>query len=276
MALAADEVSCVQIWLACQVCQIRLITIQHEWSVLIADSSTSLYSFSLSKKQKHTKTKQKNVQEQIWRKYLEVQSTVVFLNRNFTYDFVCAKRKQMNWNWKANQPQTDESQITVLQHHSFHALGLFSISAAVIIHLPCLSSAKRVLYTQLLCFHKPSVSRGPREAGATPPRSWREAACLGFDAITSRRCMHLLIQSPLGRNPDHLPRLRFCKTALSVRGLRHRSGVSHVQRWTCRKRHYLSWRDNSQQVPAVFFCSVPSPGSRCTFASLLSSEWVLG
>lgn len=136
----------------------------------------------------------------------------LFFNRNFTYDFVRAKWKQMNWNWKANQPKTDESQITVLQHHSFHALGLFSISAAVIIHLPCLSSEKRVLYTQLFCFPKPSVSRGPREAGATPPRSWREAACLGFDAITSRRCMHLLIQSSLWRNPDHLPRLRFRKT----------------------------------------------------------------
>ena len=47
------------------------------------------------------------------------------------------------------------------------------------------------------------------------------------------------------------------KPALILCGLRHRSGVSRVQRWTCRKRRYLSWRDNSLQVPAVrLLCSI--------------------
>ena len=154
---------------------------------------------------------------------------------------MCAKRKQMKWNWTANQPKTDESQITVLQHHSFHALGLFSISAAVIIHLPCLSSEKRVLYTQLLCFHKPSVWH---EDHVRRERRHLEAderqLVWGLMPLQAEGACICLFSLHSGETPTTYLVSVSAKPALSVCGLRHRSGVSRVQRWTCRKMHYLS------------------------------------
>lgn len=140
----------------------------------------------------------------------------------------------MNWNWKVNQPKTDESQITVLQHHSFQKPRWrcmhWGCSPAVIIHLPCLSSAKRVLYTQLLCFHKPSVWH---EDHVRRERRHLEAderqLVWGFMPVASRRCMHWLILHS-GETPTTYLVSVSAKPAHSVCGLCHCAGVSRVQR----------------------------------------------